>query len=103
VPVLAGEPSSVSMFPTPASRGLAVQLTGPVRTVAAAAGGFVAGAALLSIVRHRHVRRIAPARQPRRLSRSANRGGPVAEMMEVVSTRSLLVDVHLLGVPGSDR
>jgi hypothetical protein len=77
-----------------------------VQTAAVAAGGFVAGAALLSIV-HRRQRR-APAlarvgdrgRIGRRRARR-NRGG--VERLEIVGSRSLLVDVHLLGLPGSER
>jgi hypothetical protein len=67
-----------------------------------AAGGFVAGAAVVGLV-HRRRRRTALAkgrRAGRRLSRggrdgrSANRAG---ELLQIVGSRSLLVDVHLLG------
>ena len=104
LPVLADEPAVIA---SPA-RGLPVQ-AGPGRAVvpavqaaAVAAGGFVAGAAVVGLV-HRRRRRTALAkgrRAGRRLSRggrdgrSANKAG---ELLQIVGSRSLLVDVHLLG------
>lgn len=104
LPVLAGEPSG-AMFPAPASRALTGPLAGPVQTVAAAAGGFVAGAALLGLVHRRHSRRVtlASTRSPRRIGRPGKRSKSVGEVVEVVATRSLLVDVHLLGSPARGR
>jgi hypothetical protein len=104
VPVLYGEPSG-AMFPAPASRALVGSLGGPVQTVAAAAGGFVAGAALLGLVHRRHSKRVAlaSARSPRRIGRSGKRSKSPGEAIEVVGTRSLLVDVHLLGAPLRSR
>ena len=104
VPVLPGERSG-TMFPTPAARALAWPLLRPAQTVAAAAGGFVAGAALLGLVHRRHSRRVAleSARSRRLSGRSGRRSRSVGQVVEVVATRSLLVDVHLLGVPGRDR
>ena len=73
-----------------------------VQAAAAAAGGFVAGAAVAGIVRRRQ-RRAAPAsqrrgtravRRPPRGARSPARAG---ELVQIVGSRSLLVDVHLLG------
>jgi hypothetical protein len=69
-----------------------------VRVAAAAGGGFLAGMALMGIV-HRRRRRnaLAAARRRRRpLSRAqgAKRG---AEVVHVVGSRSVLVDLHLLG------
>jgi hypothetical protein len=89
------------MFPAPASRALAAQLGGPVQTAAAAAGGFVAGAALLGLVHRRHNKRVAlaGARAPLRVGRSGKRSKSVADAVDVVATRSLLVDVHLLRAP----
>jgi hypothetical protein len=77
-----------------------------VQTAAVAAGGFLAGAALLGLVHRRQ--RPAPAlarvgergRIGRRRARRS-RGG--VERLEIVGSRSLLVDVHLLGLPGSER
>jgi hypothetical protein len=68
-----------------------------------AAGGFVAGAAVAGIVRRHRVSRRGglgrgrgrgggrlSARRPKEISRGA-------ELLQIVSSRSLLVDVHLLG------
>jgi hypothetical protein len=106
LPVLPDEPSGVGMFPAPASRTLTVSLSGPAqKTAAAAAGGFVAGAAVLGLVHRRKSKRVAlaSARSPRRLSRASKRSKSVGELVEVVATRSLLVDVHLLGSSGRGR
>jgi hypothetical protein len=67
-----------------------------VQAAAVAAGGFVAGAALAGIVHRRRSRR-RPARQANR------KGAKAAELVQIVASRSLLVDVHLLGFPGADR
>jgi hypothetical protein len=105
LPVLPGEPSGVSMFSMPASRELTGPLSAPAQKMAAAAGGFVAGAAVLGLVHRRKSRRVALAttRSSRRLSRSRKRSKSVGELVEVVASRSFLVDVHLLGVSGRDR
>jgi hypothetical protein len=106
VPVLPGEPSGVSASPALASRALVGPLAGPVHTVAVAAGGFVAGAAVLGLARRRHAKRMAisGAREARRLGRPLKRSKAVGEIVEIVSTRSLLVDIHLLGPSaGRDR
>jgi hypothetical protein len=108
VPVLPDE-SSGAIFPAPTSRvsrSLArPRLAGPVQTAAAAAGGFVAGAAVLGLVHRRHSKRaaLASARSPRRIARSSKRSKSVGEVVEVVASRSLLVDVHLLGAPVRGR
>ncbi len=62
-----------------------------VQAAAAAATGFVAGAATIAIFRRRSARRLARARanNPR-----------VAEGLTIASTRSFLVDVHLIAKPG---
>jgi hypothetical protein len=74
-----------------------------VQAAAVAAGGFVAGAAVVGLVHRRRrtalakgrgARRLNRARSPRRDSRSANKAG---ELLQIVGSRSLLVDVHLLG------
>lgn len=111
LPVLPGEPSGVSMsgvsmFPAPASRALARPLfAGPAQTAAAAAGGFVAGAALLGLVHRRHSKHaaLASARLPRRIGRSGKRAKSGTALVDVVATRSLLVDVHLLRAPLRSR
>jgi hypothetical protein len=61
-----------------------------VQAAAAAATGFVAGAATLALLRRHSARKLARARLQRR--------GPVG--MPVVASRSFLVDVHLLAKPG---
>jgi hypothetical protein len=63
-----------------------------VQAAAAAATGFVAGAATVALVRRHSARKLARAqrRVPRR---------PV-DMLPVVGSRTFLVDVHLLAKPG---
>jgi hypothetical protein len=99
VPVLARELPSDSMFGAPESRSLAVAQSAPVQTVAVAAGSFLAGAAFLGLVRRRHSRQAAlgRARAPRLLGRARKRKQPGE--IAIVGSRSLLVDVHLLGAP----
>lgn len=74
-----------------------------VQAAAAAAGGFVAGAALLGLVQHRQRRSAALARssRPRLVRRAQAAAGNVGELVQIVGTRSLLVDVHLLAGPSS--
>jgi len=103
LPVLADEPtviaSTAGALPAQASPGRAV--VPAVQAAAVAAGGFVAGAAVVGLV-HRRRRRttLAKGRRAGRLSRgrrdarSANKAG---ELLQIVGSRSLLVDVHLLG------
>ena len=59
-----------------------------VQAAAAAATGFVAGAATLALVKRRSARKLA--RTQRR---------PV-NMLPIVGSRTFLVDVHLVGKPG---
>lgn len=59
-----------------------------VQAAALAATGFVAGAATVAVIRRRGARKAL-----RRRKRSTRRGG---EMLEIVSSRSFLVDVHLV-------
>ncbi len=61
-----------------------------VQAAAVAATGFVAGAAVVGLA-HRRQRRRDVARSKRRF-----RGG-AGELVQIVGSRSLLVDVHLLG------
>ena len=63
-----------------------------VQAAAAAATGFVAGAATVALVRRRSARKLA------RAQRSAPRR-PI-DMLPVVGSRTFLVDVHLLAKPG---
>jgi hypothetical protein len=84
-----------------------------VQAAAAAAGGFVAGAAVVGLV-HRRQRRAAALSRGARAARALHRTGAgrvrpsgkarqprAAELVQIVGSRSLLVDVHLLG--GSDE
>ncbi len=78
-----------------------------VQAAAVAAGGFVAGAAVVGLV-HRRRRRASvlgkgarTGRLARRNRASAQRGsGRAAELVQIVGSRSFLVDVHLLGGSG---
>jgi hypothetical protein len=62
-----------------------------VQAAAAAATGFVAGAATIALVRRRHARKAARSRSaPRR----------AVDMLPIVATRTFLVDIHLIAKPG---
>jgi|SRR5271165_1234200 len=69
-----------------------------VQAAAVAAGGFVAGAAVVGLVSRRHRSRVA-ARKSRRAGRDVTRGGrrSAGELVQILGSRSFLVDVHLLG------
>jgi len=58
-----------------------------VQAAAVAATGFVAGAATVAVMRRRGARKALKRRR---------RGSRPAEMLEIVSSRSFLVDVHLV-------
>jgi hypothetical protein len=60
-----------------------------VQAAAAAATGFVAGAATLALVKRHSARKLARS-QPRR----------AVDMLPILGTRTFLVDVHLVGKPG---
>ena len=85
----------------------------PARAAAAmAAGSFMAGAAAVGIAGRRRHRSRAIAKGPRRaglLERSLRRGAAArraaapAERLQIIETRKLLIDVHLLGSPGPDH
>jgi hypothetical protein len=99
LPVLSEETVDASVFPAPSRRALVGPLASPAQTVAVAAGGFVAGAAVLGLARRHMSKRaaLASSRSARRLGRSGKRSKSVGELVDVVATRTLLVDVHLLG------
>lgn len=73
-----------------------------VQAAAAAAGGFVAGAAVVGLVHRRRRRAIAKAGRPGQLKRGrGGRSGTVpGELLQIVGSRSVLLDVHLLGGSG---
>jgi hypothetical protein len=89
------------------SRALVRSVVPTVQTAAVAAGGFVAGVAVLGLAhrRRRDAGVLAAPARPRRgmLGRARRRPGKGEEVVQIVGTRSLLVDVHLLGRPGRDR
>lgn len=70
-----------------------------MQAAAAAAGGFVAGAAVVGLVTRRRHRSAALARGRRAGRRIAggSRRGAAGELVQIVGSRSLLLDVHLLG------
>jgi hypothetical protein len=69
-----------------------------VQAAAVAAGGFVAGAAVVGLVHRRQRRSSAIAK-----GRGSRRAGRAGELVQVVGSRSFLVDVHLLGGSGGNR
>ena len=86
-------------------RAIAATLRAPGGPAAVAAGGFVAGAAVVGLVHRRRRPALAKGRRAKRLgkasrkdARTVNRAG---ELLQIVGSRSLLVDVHLLG--GTER
>lgn len=88
--------------PSPTRRSAAIVAIPAVQAAAMAAGGFVAGAAVAGLA-HRRGRGGTHPRARRRRSGAGRRGsrnGKVGEMVQIVGTRSLLLDVHLLGGPG---
>jgi hypothetical protein len=105
LPVLSAEQT---LRPRPVSGALARSggaVIPAVQAAAVAAGGFVAGAAIVGLAQRRQRnsgsvakrgRRRGAGRQPRTVAA----GG---ELMQIVSSRSLLVDVHLLGPAGPQR
>lgn len=76
-----------------------------IQAAAVVATGFVAGAATAGLVRRSRDRR-ALARSVGRRRVSLGGGGRSrsgGEYVQIVGSRSLLVDVHLLGAPGRGR
>ncbi len=107
LPVLADEPRVLpagTLHGAPATYWRSASVAIPaVQAAAAAAGGFVAGAAIVRLASRRH-RRLSPLSVPRRgVRRSARRprgASKAGELVQIVGSRSLLVDVHLLGGRG---
>jgi len=99
IPVLAPEPVvRRELARARAGRGLISSITPAAQAAAVAAGGFIAGAAIVGLASRRR------ARTARALGRGRGRGGRSRrELVQIVGTRSLLLDVHLLGGPGGDR
>jgi hypothetical protein len=103
VPVPAPDPAVLGVVAN-ARRGRGGALIGsvapPVQAAVVAAGGFVAGAAIVGLAGRRRGKRGGRASaKGRRGARTKN--GARGELVRIVGTRSLLVDVHLLG--GAER
>jgi hypothetical protein len=109
IPVLAEEPWTPSVTPPRGDlerRGSA--MVPAVQAAAVAAGSFVAGAAVVGLVHRRHRRAATLAKGRRGAGRpvrggSSRRGSRAGELVQIVGSRSLLVDVHLLGGSDGDR
>ena len=89
------------------SRALVRSVAPHVQTAAVAAGGFVAGVAVLGLA-HRRRRDAGALACPRGQGAACSvargpQSGKGEEVVQIVGTRSLLVDVHLLGRPARDR
>ncbi len=95
LPVVTDSEVGLPATPEPPPSALELAAAHPLQTVAVAAGGFVAGVAVVSLVRRRRQRRALAARRLR--PRRGAAAGPVGELVQIVGSRSLLVDVHLLG------
>jgi hypothetical protein len=99
LPVLSGPPRLLSTHAGPSALPVERSGTGTVlpavQAAAVAAGGFVAGAAVVGLV-HRRQKRSAALGRGRRGGRVAGAG----ELLQIVGSRSLLLDVHLLGGSG---
>jgi len=105
LPVLADGPIVVHAYSPPGapSRTASDAVIPVVQAAAVAAGGFVAGAAVVGLA-HRRSRRSAALAKGRGAGRRLGRGGRAGrsapgagELVQIVGSRSLLVDVHLLG------
>jgi hypothetical protein len=70
-----------------------------MQAAAVAAGGFVAGAAVVGLVHRRHQRSAMLSKG----RRGARRSGKAGDLVQIVGSRSFLLDVHLLGGPGGNR
>jgi hypothetical protein len=106
LPVLDEE--TQTLRPTPVSATVARSgsaVIPAVQAAAVAAGGFVAGAAIVSLAQRRQRQAAAPLKRRRRGGARSGRTVVAAggELMQIVSSRSLLLDVHLLGPAGQQR
>jgi hypothetical protein len=99
LPVLADAPHVVQRRTAAGALTGAGAVMPAVQAAAVAAGGFVAGAAVVGLVHRRQQRAGALTKG----KRGAGRGGKAGELVQIVGSRSFLVDVHLLGGPGGNR
>jgi hypothetical protein len=104
LPAIVGQARALDTRPAGAVPGARPAGAMPaVQAAAVAAGGFVAGAAVVGLVHRRHRRsaRLAAGRRGRRgVARGDRATGMASELVQIVGSRSLLVDVHLLGGSG---
>jgi hypothetical protein len=102
LPVLAQEASVVGDYPFSGQLSRSSNAMPTVQAAAVAAGGFVAGAAVVGLVTRRQRRSavLAKGRSKPRHGRRRGAGTSAAELVQIVGSRSLLVDVHLLGGRG---
>ncbi len=109
LPVIAGQAALVRGQPFTrvlAREGGARSALPKVQAAAVAAGGFVAGAAVVGLVRRhqRHSPALARgASAGRTLARRSSRKGGAPPLPQILSSSTFLVDVHLLGIPDSNR
>src|ERR1019366_1622312 len=107
VPVLSGSPRIIPAKSS--SESLPVERRSGAMAIPAvqAAAGCVAGAAVVGLVhrRRRRARALVKGRGRRGLTRGggSRRDGRSGELLQIVGSRSLLVDLHLLGGPGGER
>jgi hypothetical protein len=102
LPVLAQEASVVGGYPFSGQLSRSANAIPAVQAAAVAAGGFVAGAAVVGLVTRRQRRSAAltKGRSKPRLGRRRGARTSAGELVQIVGSRSLLVDVHLLGGRG---
>ena len=106
LPVLAEGARIVHPYPLPGGSTTYWRSTSAARpavqAAAVAAGGFVAGAAVVGLVSRRarqapvRARARRSGRSPSRVSAGRRGASKAGELVQIVSSRSLLVDVHLL-------
>ena len=103
LPVLAEQTAFVRPYPFAGALSRDWSAAGAVipamQAAAVAAGGFVAGAAVVGLVqrRHRQSGSSPKARRVVRGGRGGRAGERAGELVQIVGSRSLLLDVHLLG------
>jgi hypothetical protein len=107
LPVLADGPTVVRTYPFSGELSRpSVAMLPAVQAAAVAAGGFAAGAAVVGLVtrRQRHAAALSKGRPAGRRLGRARRGrksvSAADELVQIVGSRSLLLDVHLLGGRG---
>jgi hypothetical protein len=102
IPVLAPEPVVPGALASERQGRALIRSVAPrAQAVAVAAGGFVAGAAVVGLASRRRGKgaRASSVRARRRGARK--KGGGRGELVQILGSRSLLVDIHLLG--GAER